>query len=185
MSGSIDSGHCSMEYTAPKPRGWNVDNSNNNDKNRKSHHSLGLQVSPRQSVVASLINDGASLRWSTSSEASCYHHNQLRDTFEPLGLSAPPRAAFLQRCSHLKPPVFQPIKWRRSGEQPQHQRTPSSGLLSVCPPPPPPPPQPPIGNTHSMREFGQWSPTTVRPVVDRGYFPSPVVDCDMGGENRI
>ncbi|KAK6821178.1 hypothetical protein PG987_015578 [Apiospora arundinis] len=105
MSGSIDSGRCSTTHKPPHSAPSNIsttDNSTTNNNNN-SRHSLGSMVSPRQSVATSL-NDNASLRWSTSSEASCYPHNHLRDTFEPLGLSAPPRAAFLQRCSHLKPP---------------------------------------------------------------------------------
>ncbi|KAK7962769.1 uncharacterized protein PG986_003594 [Apiospora aurea] len=142
MSGSIDSGHCSiLEHgtlllPAARPRGWSIPHhgstgpskTNTNNKNNIitiNHRSTGSLVSPRQSVVAAAAaasldeHDSRSLRWSTASEASCYNsggggHNQLRDTFEPLGLSAPPRAAFLRRCSHLKPPVFQPIKWRRS-----------------------------------------------------------------------
>ncbi|KAK8043512.1 hypothetical protein PG993_005942 [Apiospora rasikravindrae] len=178
MSGSIDSGHCSiLEHATPlpvaRPRGWsiphhgNTSTSKNNNKTTSNNHRLtGSLVSPRQSVAASLSeNDNRSLRWSTASEASYYNsHNHLRDTFEPLGLSAPPRAAFLRRCSHLKPPVFQPIKWRRSRDQ--HRG--SSDLLSICPPPPP-------GKVHSMREFGQWSPTAVRTAKGDSRF-STVVD---------
>ncbi|KAK8075289.1 hypothetical protein PG997_009952 [Apiospora hydei] len=105
MSGSIDSGHCSiLEHGTPlpaaRPRGWSIPHhgsastSKNNNKNTIisiSHRSTGSLVSPRQSVAAASLdeNDNRSLRWSTASEASCYNssgHNQLRDTFEPLGL---------------------------------------------------------------------------------------------------
>ncbi|KAK8061963.1 hypothetical protein PG994_008329 [Apiospora phragmitis] len=161
MSGSIDSGHCPMlEQTTPpfaaaRPRGWSIPHHGSaTTATTVNHHSAaGSLVSPRQSVASQSRtenDDNRSLRWSIASEATYNSsHNQLRDTFEPLGLSAPPRAAFLRRCSHnlnLKPPVFQPVKWRRSRDQQQRL-----DLLSICPQPP--------GKVHSMREFGQWSPT--------------------------
>ncbi|KAK7985623.1 Integral membrane protein [Apiospora saccharicola] len=138
----------------------------NNTNPRSTDDTL---VFPRQSVASfdGEENDSGSLRWSTASESSYYNsgHDQLRDTFEPLGLSAPPRAAFLRRCSHMKPPVFQPIKWRRSRDSTNHRASSSANRLSVFAPPPLP-----VGKTHSMREFGQWSPTAVRaPSRKSGY----------------
>lgn len=201
MSGSIDNGHCPilLEHTkSPPPRscGWSIPHhgststnpiSNNKGHKNKISHNTTLRstdslVSPRQSVTSLDGDNDGSLRWSTASEASFYNssHNQLRDTFEPLGLSAPPRAAFLRRCSHLKPPVFQPIKWRRSRDS--HRATPSR--LSVFAPPPPP------GKTHSIREFGQWSPTAVRAPPAAGGEGgssrfSTIVDEESGGETRV
>ncbi|KAK8122972.1 integral membrane protein [Apiospora sp. TS-2023a] len=205
MSGSIDSGHCPilLEHTkaspSPRSRGWSIphhggtsaspNSSKTNTNPRSTDETL---VSPRQSVASfdGEENDSGSLRWSTASESSYYNggHNQLRDTFEPFGLSAPPRAAFLRRCSHMKPPVFQPIKWRRSRDS--HHRASSSApdRLSVFAPPPPPLP---VGKTHSMREFGQWSPTALRaPSRKSGYgdgsrFSTIVDDEGEREESRI
>ena len=200
MSGSIDNSHCSILFEdakppPPRPRGWSIPHhgSTSTDPNPKSKTSSahprfpGSLISPRQSVAVLLDgeNDGGSLRWSTSSEVSCYNgHNRLRDTFEPFGLSAPPRAALLGRCDHHRPPVFQPIKWRRSRDA-QPPRASSSERLSVLAPAPAPPP---LGKTHSLREFGQLSPTTVRgPEMRSGYIEraSIIVAHGSGGESRI
>ncbi|KAK8008275.1 hypothetical protein PG991_010826 [Apiospora marii] len=204
MSGSIDSAHCSILFEdvkqppcpSPRPRGWSIPhhgststdpnpkNKSSSNKNNKTKTTNANDPRPTGFLI-SRANRSGSLRWSTASETSCYNpHNQLRDTFEPFGLSAPPRAAFLigGRCSyHNKPPVFQPIKWRRRSRDRA-----SSDRLSVFAPPPPPP----AGKTHSMREFGQWSPTAVRGPerqrqsgdVDRF---STIVDDESGGESRI